>query len=346
VKGNSAVEGALRCYPTWWRARYADEVRAVTDDLTLEGRSTTRVALDLLLGALKVRARAEGMPKVYRLWATRTRLSIAAATLPWLLTAPLVLIAMGNQSLHSSAGRVFPPQLTVFGTNDLLVMGRHAPIPAPSLAPAGRIVVGATLAITVLFLLTVVVLAIGWIRFSGGVGLSSAHRRRVALLVWAPGFALLADIAVVIAQTLVRPTSYQSSGGGAMVPLNGHPEATHVLGIILAVVAIAGWLVSIVCVAMAAKRAEVVPKDLRFGRNVSVIVASLFAALLAAYAIWGIGLIMQTHQAAHGNFTTIAYSNQYLWLPMVLLLIVTLSLSAFSARAAARSWRVISLELL
>jgi hypothetical protein len=346
VNGNSSIDAALRCYPTWWRARYADEVRVVIDDLTLEGRSTTRVALDLLLGAVRVRARAKGMPKVYRLWATRTRLSIARATLSWLLAAPLVLIAMGSQSLHSSAGRVFPPQLTVFGTNDLMVMGRHAAMPAPSLAPAGRIVVGATLAITVLFLVTVVVLATGWIRFSGGIGLSSAHRRRVALLVWAPGFAVLAVIGVVIAQTVVRPTSYQSSGSGALVPLNGHPEATHVLAIVLPVVAIAGWLVSIVCVAMAAKRAEVAPKDLRFGRNVSIIVVSLFAALLAAYATWGVGLILQTRQASHGNFTTITYSNQYLWLPMVLLLIVALSLSAFSARAAARSWRVISLELL
>jgi hypothetical protein len=43
---------------------------------------------------------------VYDLWSTRTRVSIAAATLPWLLMAPLLLTAMGNQSLHSSKGQV------------------------------------------------------------------------------------------------------------------------------------------------------------------------------------------------------------------------------------------------
>jgi hypothetical protein len=139
---------------------------------------------------------------------------------------------------------------------------------------------------------------------------------------------------------------FRSSGGGLNVPLNGNPAAAHALGVALEVVAIVGWVVAIVCVAAAAKRAEIAPSDLRFGRAVSTIVAALLALLVAAYTVWGIGLILQARQAAQGSFTTIAYSNEGLWLPMVLVLFVLVALSALGARAAVRSWRVISLELI
>jgi len=68
--------------------------------------------------------------------------------------------------------------------------------------------------------------------------------------------------------------------------------------------------------------------------------------LVAAYTMWGIGLIMQARQAARGTFTTIAYSSQDLWLPMILVLFILVAFSALGARAAVRSWKVISLELI
>ena len=146
--------------------------------------------------------------------------------------------------------------------------------------------------------------------------------------------------------TLVRPSAFRSSTGGPTVPLNGNPAAAHALGVVLAIVAIVGWLVSILCVAAAAKRAEIAPSDLRFGRAVSTTVAALFALLVAAYTMWGIGLIMQARQAARGTFTTITYSSQGLWLPMILVLFIRVALSALGARAAVRSWRMISLEII
>ena len=114
----------------------------------------------------------------------------------------------------------------------------------------------------------------------------------------------------------------------------------------LGVVAIGGWLACIVCVAVASMRADVAPTDLRFGKSVSIVATTLFALMLAAYTIWGIGLIVQARQAAHGNFTTIAYSHQDLWFPMVVLLSVAVMLSTFSSREARRSWRVLSVDIL
>ncbi len=345
MSGAFVVEAALRCYPAWWQARYADEVRSVAADLSSEGRSESRLAFDLVRGAFRARVRAQGMPRVYRLWATRTRLSVAVATLPWMLVAPVVLMAMGTQSLSSRVGRILPPQLSLVGPNYLQVMGRHAPMPAPPLTSAGWVVVDGSRAILVLFLVTLMVLTVGWSQLIGGIRRSSSpHRRKIALLAWAPGFALLADIGLVVARGVIGPSAYRWTAGHPMVPLNGNPAAGHALGVALGIVAIAGWLLSIVCVAVAAKRAEVVPADLRFGRTISVIVATVFALLLAAYATWGIALIAQAREAAQGTFTTITYSNQGLWLPVVLVLLVIVVLSALGARAAVRSWKVIALE--
>jgi len=350
-----AVEAALRCYPTWWQVRYGDEVRSVADDLGTEGRTAKRLAFDLVRGAIRVRTGPQGMPKVYRLWAKRTRLSIAVATLPWMLGAPFVVMAMGSSSLHSLGGKVIYDGFTPVGSRlQLLPTSGHYPLNhsgfpplAPPLTVAGSIAACAVLGIAVLFFVTLIVLAIGWSRLTTGIRhSSSSQRRNVMLLAWAPGFALLADIGVFVTQTLVRPSVYRLSTGAPAVPLNGNPAAAHALGVVLAIVAIVGWLVSILCVAAAAKQAEIAPSDLRFGRTVSTTVAALFALLVAAYTMWGIGLIMQARQAARGTFTTITYSSQGLWLPMILLLFVLVALSALGARAAVRSWKVISLELI
>ncbi|MHB8496662.1 MAG: hypothetical protein ACYDES_01455 [Acidimicrobiales bacterium] len=286
---DSLVEVALSCCPSWWRDRYADEVRSLSDELRSDGRPASRISFDLVRGALRLRASAEGMPRVLDLWTTRAQLSIAVATIPWLLVAPLVLFATGTLGLHSAAGRVFPSQMTLIGSNSLEVMGRHGPVAAPPLTPAGWMVVNSSRALLVLFVGTLLVL---------------------------------------------------------VVPLNGDPTAAHALIQTFWFVAVGGWLASIVCVSVAARRAEVSRSDLRFGRTVSVIVAVLFSMLLAAYLTWGIGVIVQARQAAHGTFTTVVTSNEDLWMPMVLVLLFVVALTALAARAAVRSWRVISVEII
>ncbi len=329
-----AIELALRCYPSWWRERYADEVRVVSRDLTAEGRSTLRVTLNLLGGAFQARSRAQGMPKTYGLWSVRTRTSIAAATLPWLLVAPFLGASVGNMSFHSSEGPVAASTISAIPTQ-LLIM-KHL-TPAPPLAPAGRFVGYSYLALTVLSLVTFVVLISGWASLTSAIKRSTiAHRRRLRLLAWAPVFALLVDLVLVITQVTVRPTI---TGRGAA---GGNPAISHLLNYALPTVAIVGWLISVACVGVAARRAEVAPTDLSFGKSVAVVVALLSALYVAAYAMWGIGLIVQARQSANGNFTTIAFSHSGLWLPMMVLLIATAAVSVMSARAARSSWKVIS----
>ncbi len=342
MNGNGPVELALRCYPSWWRERYADEVRVVAADLTAEGRSHFVVTLNLLRGALRARAGAHGLPKMYDLWSTRTRVSIAAATLPWLLMAPLLLIAMGTQSLHSSKGQVFWSGFS-FLPRHLLIMGAP-PTPAPPLTPVATVVGYAGLAIAVLALVTIIVIAGGWFGFTSAIRHSASHhRRRLWLLAWTPGIALLADLALVIAQNQMRPTSFHASDKGQIVGVGGNPTGLHVLSVVVPSVEITGWLLAIACVAVASRRAEIGLSDLRFGKSVSIVVAILFALLLVAYATWGAALLVQARQAAGGNFTTIVFPHQSLWPSMLVLLSVAVLISGFSAREAKRSLQVLDM---
>ncbi len=338
------VELALRCYPRWWRERYTDEIRSVVGDLTEDGRPRWAVTLNLLRGALRARTRAVGMPPVYDLWCTRARLAIATATLPWVLMGPLVLMVIGGQRLQSTAGRIFPGQLSITGGSNQLILGRGLPTPAPPLTVAGSVAWYANVAMLVLFLLTLFVLFAGWTGFTGAIKRSAVpHRRRLSLLAWAPGFSILADLVLSVTMDVLMPHSWRTSGGRPPVPMGGHPAVAHALGTALGVVAVVGWLASIVCVAVAATRADVSPLDLRFGKSVSLVVATLLTLTLAAYATWGIGLIVQSHQAVHGRFTTISYTHQDLWPLMLVALLLAVTLSAFGASAARRSWRVVAL---
>ena len=154
-------------------------------------------------------------------------------------------------------------------------------------------------------------------------------------------FALVADVALLITQNKMRPNSF-TTYGNHVVAHGGHPSALFALDVVVPTVVIVGWLVSIACVGIAARKADVAPEDLRFGKSVAVVVASLFALLVAAYATWGVGLIVQARQAASGSFTTIGYSRSGLWLPMMFVLVLAVALSVMSARAARSSWKVIS----
>ena len=336
-----AIELALRCYPSWWRERYADEVRVVSDDLTAEGRSTVSVTLNLLRGAFQARSRAQGMPRNYGLWSVRTKASIAAATLPWLLVAPLMYFAAGNIIFHSPGG-IVTWSGSSFMPSHLQIIRHAVAVPAPPLVPAGRLVLYFSLAITVLFLVTFAVLISGWSGLTRAIRRSrTPHRGRLRLLAWAPVFAFFTDIALLITQNKMRPNSF-TTYRNHVVAHGGHPSARFALDVVVPTVVIVGWLVSIACVGIAARKADIGPEDLRFGKSVAVVVASLFALLVAAYVTWGVCLIVQARQAANGSFTTIGYSRSGLWLPMMFVLVIAVALSVMSARAARSSWKVIS----
>lgn len=344
MSADKTIDLALRSYPGWWRERYADEVSLVSHDLAAEGHSTPRIALNLLGGSIQARAIGRGMPKSYRLYSLRTRTSIAAATLPWLIVVPFVMATMGSVSFHSAAGPIGWSGFSAYPSH--LQFNDINPRPVPSLTAAGHLALYSALAITVLFLVTFVVLISGWSGLSRGIRQSnSPQKRRLRLLAWTPVFALLVDVALVIAQGVVRPNSL-TGHMGHFVLSGGNPTVLHVLNIVVPVVAISGWFISAYCVAVAARRANIAPADLRFGKSVAVTVATLFTLLGAAYATWGIGLLLQSRQAATGDYTTVGYAHIGLWIPVMSVLVIAIAVSVASACAARGSWKAISSTLL
>lgn len=340
MKSSPTVGWVLRCYPDWWQDRYGDEVRALSDDLVSEGRAPIVVALDLLRGAVAARTQGRGMPRTVDLWSSRTRVSIATATLPWMLLAPLVIYAVAGQQLRSSAGLVMWDGFDFFPTH--LVVSRHAAfVPAPPLTPVGLVVTASAFAMLILFLIAFVVLFFGWSRLTGAIARhASLQRRRTRLLAWTPLFSLLLDVLLIIAIGIVHPSAYVSRGGRPFVPIGGHLAILHMLDKALPVVAVGGWLLAAVCVAVASRRADTDMSDLRYGKSIAVITTTLFTLMAVACVTWGVGLVLQARDAAHGNFTTIAYSHPSLWLPLSAALVTGSVLSILGATAALKSWRV------
>ena len=324
------VRLALSCYPRWWRERYGEEVSVHARDLVADGRSPVALSLGFLVGAARARWSARGMPREYGLWSLRNRVSIAGATLPWLLVAPLLALATGNQRVGL---RRFPTA--------------HPYQVSPMLptAPAHRIVNYCGIAIFVLALVTVLLLISGWSHLVGALRRSEApDRRRLLRLARFPGVVFVVWLAgSIVNATVIRPSGYMISGRDHhLTYLNGYPTAAHVVGIVLTAIGFGGWFLSIACIAVVARRSEIDPSELRFGTGLSTAVAALFVLLLAAYVGWGIGLTLEAHQAAHGAFNAISYSRQGLWLPTAVLLGVAVTVSIVSARAARRSWNILA----
>lgn len=223
--------------------------------------------------------------------------------------------------------------------------GALYPTAAPPLTPSATLVLYGGVAISLLVLFTFVILISGWSGLAGAIKRSSVpHRQRLRLLAWVPVLSLITDLALSIVEDKFRPDNFHSLRNGQEVASGGNPAALHALSIALPAVVIVGWIVSVACIAVAARRADVSASDLRFGKSVSVVVAALFAALVVAYAIWGVGLLLQARQASRGNFTTISYSHPAIWPIMMFVLVVGAVLSVMGAFAASRSWKVISVK--
>ncbi|MGH9101123.1 MAG: hypothetical protein ACRDV8_12965, partial [Acidimicrobiales bacterium] len=94
------LDRVLACYPPWWRAVYGVEVRQLVEDLLADGRRRWRLAVNLLWGAFRARLLARGMPMRPELWATRSRVSIAVATLPWLAVMPFLILGMHGSTVY------------------------------------------------------------------------------------------------------------------------------------------------------------------------------------------------------------------------------------------------------
>ena len=272
MSAHRLADAALRCYPAWWRELYAQDAGQLTDDLVADGRSELRLAANLLGGAIMARTWAHGMPLRRDLWAKRTRLSIAVATLPWLAALPFIL-----------AGVEVPTRLKTFaGRADASLVG----------SASTHVLTIAYEVILVGILVSLVTGLVGWSAMRMGVrGLPTATRRsnvlsNVPLLV----LGVLAGLHEA-RQTQLPVASWRyiaraSRPPGHVFVMSGDATIAHVLLVCEWVVLFVGAAVSVAALATVAKRCEVWLPAITSGRRVASFI-SVEVSLMALCAIGG-----------------------------------------------------------
>jgi hypothetical protein len=169
----------------------------------------------------------------------------------------------------------------------------------------------------------------------------SPNRRHLRRLARAPGYVILGWFLLSILGAWATPHSWQTVSGH-IVPVGGSVGLSHGIDVATGVLVVGGWLVAIICVALAARRADIDTTDLRFGRSVSVTVSLLSVLTAAACGALVVGLIIQSREAAHGAFSTISYPHAGVWPVTLAAVLLTTALSWSAATAARRSWRVVA----
>lgn len=272
MSGHLLTRWALRCYPDWWRERYAEEVGQLTDDLLGDGGSALRLAANLTGGALAARLSARGMPLRRDLWARRARLSIAAATLPWLAVLPFVLVGTDVPTRNLTfAGRAGASLATSASTHVLMVSYELVRIGILSSLVAG---------------------IAGWFAMRRGIQghSTTTPRARVAVMVPFVVFCLLAGLAWWRQTELPSVVTHYIPRGarppGRAHIVEGSASVAHALVTAEWVVLFVGVAVSVVALASVAKRCEVWLPAITSGRAVSSVLAVL-VSLMALCAIAG-----------------------------------------------------------
>jgi hypothetical protein len=342
--GSTLIELALRSYPTWWKERYGEEMRVVVDDLENEGRSQQSIAFGLLRDALRSRLQARGMPRTYGLLANRTKTSVAASTLPWLAVVPFVLFIMGRYAVHSSAGVVetgYPFQFTLFRARVVSEPGVHWV--HPSISAATWVAGTSTMIVDGLYLLTFLILSLGLGALRNGIKREKgSNSRSMYLLTWVPLVTFLSLIVFDVAQALLNGHGQWSTvPKGHIVFTGGHPAIAALMGNCIWTVGIAGWLLSIIGLAVVASRVNVPPETLRWGRSVSIFTSISLTLTFLAFVVWGVAVNIQSGQTPVAGAIVATYSRHDFWLPMMVALGVASVVSIYAATCARRSWRTI-----
>jgi hypothetical protein len=264
-----AARCALGAYPLWWRERYGKDQESFLNELAGEQRPLGRAVVDLALGSVRVRLRPAGMSQTVGAWRDRGRASIAWATVPALL-ALLLVSAIEQHSFGSS---------TDAGTDALLSTG-------------GRVASDAMTGIAWASVAMVLLLVIGWAlvaRLAGTVAKGWAGRRWL-LLVTAPLVCGAVEIVLQLLQTS-QARVVVFAGGRTLVGYR-HPLAAQLLSVAWDAVAVVG-LLSVFCVVLAARTAEVRVRDLRGGVWLSQATAVVLLLAALGSIAWGLGV---THQ--------------------------------------------------
>lgn len=331
---------ARASYPSWWKARYGDEVGVLCTDLLAEGRRPSRLAGGLFAGALDARLRGTGLPPVASVHRGRARAALVAATLPVLVTFPLVVwiaFSTDQRSAWTSGAGYWLP--AAHGVRQFVRTGGP-----PSLSAGGYLATYSQLALMLLLMFTFLVLFALWsevrARLVGG-GLAWAA------LWWAP--VLFAAAAVVLSTTgnYVRPQLAAGRRGtlvdGRIVTVStyapgGHPLLAGALGV-GAWVAVALLLASTVAVAVAVARRELPPETLQVGVGIGRLLSVATALTALAVTGWAVGLALEPRPDLHLSYSTVT-SPLAPWsgvLAGVLLLVAAGTVTG--ARQARRCWR-------
>ncbi len=347
--GHPLVDLALGCYPKWWKERYGDEMRAVIDDLKDEGRSERTIAFGLLRDAIRSRLQARGMPRTYGLLANRTRTSVAAGTLPWLAIVPFVLTITGTYSVHPFKNDVivgYPFQLSPFPTK----VFAHGQTFHPAMSAATWVSGVSVMVVQALFLLTLMILAVGLSALRYGIQREKSRNRRwMYLLTWTPLFTALSLLALDIGRTYVGANQVSASSGlgnGRVSWVGGHPAVAALMGDLMWTIAIGGWLLSMGGVAVVASRVNLPPDTLRFGRTVSLLTSISLSLTFIAFIVWGVAVDVQIRQSHAVGTLVASYPRHDLWLPMAFALGLCSATSIWGATTARRSWRTIRMQRL
>jgi hypothetical protein len=341
------IDVALRCYPTWWRERYGDEMRATIESLQHEGRTSFSIAVGLFRDAFRSHLQARGMPRTYGLLATRTKASIATATIPWMAVIPFVLAVTGPTHLSSLGGSViagYPFELTPFRTKIFpSPHGVHAVI-----STTDWFIGLSNMAIQAAFLLAFVALGFGLAALRYGIKREKrVNRRRMYLLTWLPVATVVTFIGLAYAQDYVRNQArYLGTGHGNIYLGGGHPSVAAFLGNLEWIVAIGGWLLSMVALAVVSRNVTLPPDTLRFGRTVSILSSFSLCVTFVAVVIWGVAIDMRGHAVVHAGTVIATYPEHGLWALLVLVLGVATMLSIAGASSARQSWRTIRVQRL
>jgi hypothetical protein len=343
--GRTLIDVALRCYPKWWTERYGEEMRAVIDDLEDEGRSRRAIAFGLFRDAARSRLQARGMPRTYGMLANRTRTSVAIGTIPWLAIVPFVLVVIGRYTLRPRSNELivgYPFVLTPFRTKAL--EAGHTVFPA--ISSASWVIGISVMVVEALFLLTLIVLAIGLAALRYGI-LREMGRNRSWMYwtTWAPAYTVLGIVALDFAQFGFdhhrHPQDALVNGQFSVTMVGGHPALAALMGNLMWSVAIGGWLFSMIALVVVANRANLPPDTLRFGRTVSVLTSISLSLTFIAFMVWGIAIDVQSGEAHVAGVIVASYPHHDLWLPMALVLGLTCATSIWAATTARRSWRTI-----
>ena len=209
----------------------------------------------------------------------------------------------------------------------------------PSISTSTWIVGGATMFMDALFSLTLLVLIVGLgvLRY-GIVREKGQNRRSLYVLTWVPVVVVVVLVAMRVAQGFL-------SDGSRLGPndqfIDGHTALAALMGNFMWVVAIGGWLLTIVGVAVVARRANLPPETLRFGRTVSVMTSVSLTLTFIAYLVWGVAVAIQNRESHVAGSIVATYSLHDVWLPMAFALGLSCVTSIWGATVARRSWRII-----